>query len=36
MRHLMGVVNMMGDTSLTTVYRHYFNFGLNSSMGGET
>jgi integrase len=26
-RHLMVVVNMMGDTSLTTVNRHYFNFG---------
>ena len=25
MKHLMGVVRMMGDTSLTTVNKHYFN-----------
>ena len=24
-KHLMGVVRMMGDTSLTTVNKHYFN-----------
>jgi hypothetical protein len=24
-RHLMGVVRMMGDTSLATVNKHYFN-----------
>lgn len=39
-RHLLGVVWMMGDTSIATVNRHYFNFdqdtSAKSSRGGRS